>query len=354
LTRGIIAIGAVLGLFGGSAMVAGASSDGGVAGSLSVTKIFASIERASRYRPSDWGYDVLDEKTGRVLVAQNAQKMFDPGSTMKLYSVATALSKYGPSYRFRTPVYRDGRLTGGMLNGNLVMVASGDMSFGLRERRNGTLYYESLPNANQSYADELPGAVQPPGNPLAGLNQLAREVRASGITRVNGNVVIDDRLFAPYDGFPDGLISPMWVNENLIDLLVTPGSIGRAASIKWRPMTASYVVLNKVKTVAANRPTTLNVSEPTPGTISVTGRIAAGTPPTLRVWEIDHPAAFARTAFIEALQRAGVSVTAPTTGPNPNALLPPKGSYRAADMIAQHVSAKLSQSRSEASTAWTG
>jgi hypothetical protein len=48
--------------------------------------------------------------------------------------------------------------------------------------------------------------------------------RDSGISRVNGDVVIDDRLFTPFNGFPDGLISPIWVNENLIDALVTPGT----------------------------------------------------------------------------------------------------------------------------------
>jgi serine-type D-Ala-D-Ala carboxypeptidase/endopeptidase (penicillin-binding protein 4) len=335
-------VGAVLLLFGGSTAVAGASRNS-VAGTAEVAKVFAGIESKSRYRQSDWGYEVLDQKSGKVLLAQNDQKMFDPGSTMKLYSVSTAVSKYGPSYRFHTPVYREGRVAGGSLSGNLVMVGSGDLSFGLRERRNGTLYYESLPKANQSYADELPGAVEPPGNPLAGIDQLAAKVRASGINRVNGNVVIDDRLFTPFDGFPDGLISPIWVNENLIDLLVRPGVVGRPASIKWRPMTASYVVENKVATVGAKKPTTLNVSEPSPGTIEVTGQIAAGSPPTLRVWEIDDPSAFARTAFIEALQRAGVTVTASATGPNPRALLPSKGRYRAADMIGQHVSARLSQ-----------
>jgi serine-type D-Ala-D-Ala carboxypeptidase/endopeptidase (penicillin-binding protein 4) len=92
---------------------------------------------------------------------------------------------------------------------------------------NGTLYYENLPKVDHSYADQLPGAVEPPGNPFAALNELARKVRASGIARVNDNAVIDDRLFNSYAGFPDGLVSPMWVNENLIDLLVTPTSVGQ-------------------------------------------------------------------------------------------------------------------------------
>jgi serine-type D-Ala-D-Ala carboxypeptidase/endopeptidase (penicillin-binding protein 4) len=339
----IAGIAAALALFGGSVTVAGASTNNR-AGVARLTTTLARIEGLSRYRQSDWGYEVLDEGSGRVVAAQNAQQMFDPGSTMKFYAVSAALDRYGSSYRFRTPVYRQGTVAGGVLSGNLVLVGSGDLTFGLREERGGTLYYESLPKVDQSYATTgLPGAVEPPGNPLAALNQLASRVRASGIRQVNGNVVIDDRLFTPYGGFPDGLISPIWVNENLIDLLVRPGAVGKAASINWRPMTASYVVENRVRTVAAKKQTTLSAAEPTPGRIVVSGQIAAGSGPTLTVWEIADPSAFARTAFIEALQRAGVTVTALPTGPNPEALLPPKGSYRAADMLGQHVSDQLSQ-----------
>jgi D-alanyl-D-alanine carboxypeptidase/D-alanyl-D-alanine-endopeptidase (penicillin-binding protein 4) len=165
------------------------------------------VEREPLYRQADWGYVVLDDHSGRVLSAQNAVKMFDPGSTMKTYAVSTALRMYGPKYRFRTPVYRQGTVSAGTLSGNLVLVGSGDLTFGLRQLPNGTLYYENLPKVDQSYADQLPGAVEPPGNPSAALDQLAASVRAAGITQVNGNVVIDDRLFAPYDGFPDGLMT---------------------------------------------------------------------------------------------------------------------------------------------------
>jgi serine-type D-Ala-D-Ala carboxypeptidase/endopeptidase (penicillin-binding protein 4) len=58
---------------------------------------------------------------------------------------------------------------------------------------------------------------------------------------------------------------------------------------------------------------------------------------------VDHPSQFARTAFIEALRRAGVTVTAPTTGTNPTSLLPARGSYRHADLVAVHVSDRFSQ-----------
>jgi D-alanyl-D-alanine carboxypeptidase len=145
--------GAALVLLSGSATAAGAATSGDVAGPAELAETIARIERQPRYRQSDWGYQVLDEKSGKVLAAQNDQKMFDPGSTMKLYSVSTALSKYGSNYRFHTPVYRQGTVAGGALSGNLVLVASGDVSLGLREQRNGTLYYESLSKVNQNYAN---------------------------------------------------------------------------------------------------------------------------------------------------------------------------------------------------------
>ena len=168
-------------------------------------------------------------------------------------------------------------------------------------------------------------------------------MRAAGITRVDGDVVIDDRLFTPID-WPDGLISPIWVNENLIDIEVTPGaSTGQPTTIDWRPKTASYTVENQATTVDAAGATALAVAEPTPGHLVVTGQIAAGTAPTLVVQEITDPSAFARTAFIEALQRAGVTVAATPTGPNPASLLPAAGSYQADDKLGEHESATLAE-----------
>lgn len=100
------------------------------AGSGGLTAALAEIENQPRYQPSDWGYSVLDQNTGEVLAAQNADHLFDPGSTMKTYAVSTALRLYGSDYRFHTPVYRVGDVTGGSLDGNLILVGSGDLSLG--------------------------------------------------------------------------------------------------------------------------------------------------------------------------------------------------------------------------------
>jgi serine-type D-Ala-D-Ala carboxypeptidase/endopeptidase (penicillin-binding protein 4) len=146
----VAGLGAALALLGGSITVAGARTNGAAPGAARVAKAIARIESFSRYRQSDWGYEILDQNSGKVLVAQNPQKMFDPGSTMKFYAVSAALSRYGSSYRFRTPVYREGTVAGGTLTGNLVLVGSGDLTFGLREKPGGRLYYESLPKVDHS------------------------------------------------------------------------------------------------------------------------------------------------------------------------------------------------------------
>jgi len=328
----------------GRASTSGTARGGIASGPAHLTKALAAIEDLQKYEPSDWGYVVLDQKSGKVLASQNANKMFDPGSTMKTFAVSTALRLYGNDYKFTTPVYREGTIAGDTLKGNLVLVASGDLTLGLRQEPNGSLFYENLPEVDHSYANiGLPGAVEPPGNPLGVLDQFAASVKAAGITRVNGNVVIDDRLFDTIK-WPDGLVSPIWVNENLIDIEVMPGTAaGQPTTVDWRPKSATYTVESQATTVDANETTDLEVTEPTPGHLVVTGTIAAGNKPTLVVKEIDDPSAFARTAFIEALQRAGVTVTAAPTGPNPAALLPAKDSYQPGDKVAEHVSTTLAE-----------
>jgi serine-type D-Ala-D-Ala carboxypeptidase/endopeptidase (penicillin-binding protein 4) len=84
----------------------------------------------------------------------------------------------------------------------------------------------------------------------------------------------------------------------------------------------------RVMTEQGGQPTDMTVSQPQPNGFLVSGTIAADAGPTLRVGEIPAPAAVARTAFIEALERAGVDVPAQPTGPNPTRRLPAAGSFR--------------------------
>jgi D-alanyl-D-alanine carboxypeptidase/D-alanyl-D-alanine-endopeptidase (penicillin-binding protein 4) len=137
---------------------------------------------------------------------------------------------------------------------------------------------------------------------------------------------------------------PITINDNLIDVEVAPGKVGEAPKVvKWRPQVAPYHLDMRAKTVAAGKPTTLSVSPQTDGPVVVSGNIAADAGKQLRVAAIDDPAAFARTALIEALKRAGVSVSASPTGSNLSSELPKKGAYKADDKVAAYESPPFSE-----------
>src|SRR4051812_32153403 len=63
------------------------------------------------YQQARWGILIVDGHSGDTVYAQNADRLFIPASTTKLYSCATALAVLGPDHKFETPVYRRGFLS---------------------------------------------------------------------------------------------------------------------------------------------------------------------------------------------------------------------------------------------------
>jgi D-alanyl-D-alanine carboxypeptidase/D-alanyl-D-alanine-endopeptidase (penicillin-binding protein 4) len=127
-------------------------------------------------------------------------------------------------------------------------------------------------------------------------------------------------------------------------MVSTPTSVGNPATLDYRPHTSAYAVTSKVTTVAAGQPARVTSTLVAPGQIELTGQVpVAISPPLLHVYQVEDAAAFARTALIDALQRAGVTVGAPATGPNPTAKLPAKGSYAPGDQVAAYVSPVFSE-----------
>lgn len=288
------------------------------------------------YEHAQWGLLETDPDSGQVIHSRFANQFFVPGSTVKLVTISTAWHTLGPDHRFTTPVMATGHRTGSTLHGNLALVAQGDLTMGGRTKPDGSVDYTDIDHTEA----ELPGATLTPENPLAGINQIARQIRKAGITRVDGNVVIDPRLFKLPDLDPQP--TPLILNDNLIDLLTTPTRPGQQAKLSWRPQVAPYKVTSSVRTVASGGTTSISVNASPDGTrITLTGTIAAGAQPELRVSAIKDPNAFGRTALIEALARAGVTVTARPTGPNPQAQLP--ASYRNTPRVAAYVSPPYSQ-----------
>lgn len=310
--------------------VAGPGTPSAAAQPTGLPDAATAIMRQPAYAISRWFVHVADRASGEALFELNAGDLVLPASTTKLWSTGAALDTFGPDFRFETPVHRRGP--------DLVLVASGDLTMGGRDTPEGTIAFTSLDHGE---ANAIPGATLTAPDPLAGLDDLARQVAAAGVERVDGDVLIDARLFdqTPKD---DYLLTPIMINDNLVDVTITPAGPGGAATVVTRPQTAAYRVRAAVSTVPAGQEAAVVVSTPEPGVIAVDGQVPAG-PALLRTVQVADPQGFARTLFIEALARAGVTVVAAAVGPNPVGALPPAGSYTEADRVALHRSLPFSE-----------
>lgn len=306
-------------------------------------RIMAPAERAG----ASFGVAIYDVGTGRTIYAHNANRLFLAASTTKLLTEGTTLATLGGDYRFRTNVYRTGPVDAdGTLHGDLVLVASGDPNLSGRIRPGGTLAFE---NEDHSY-DGGPDTRAVSGDPLAVLDDFAAQIAARGIKRVSGRVIVDDSLFRA--NFPEpgtgAYVSPIVVNDNIVDVIVTPGAhAGDPVSISVSPQTPYAHFQNDAKTAARGTPRSIVLLDNDSDSagqerVHITGTLPAGSQPILYAYDVPSPRRFAEIAFTQELQHAGVSVdqTAKDEAPDHARL---KVSYEASNVVASHLSPQLSQ-----------
>src|SRR5579864_1538497 len=181
-------------------------------------------------------------------------------------------------------------------------------------------------------------------DPLGALHDLAKQVRQAGIKQIDGDILIDDRLFPKAEGSGSGpsILSPIIVNDNIVDLIVTPGELGKPAMVKMRPECSLVQMDAQVETVEKGRSPHVEVHGAGPQRFTVRGHIAVDAKPAVRIWPVDDPALFARALFIDCLRREGITVrTSPLQ--RPTAELPPRKSYEETTRIALHESLPLSE-----------
>lgn len=289
------------------------------------------------YKGSSWGILVKDLESGEIVYQLNMDKLFVPASTTKLFTMSAGLDTFGPDYRFQTPIYRRGKIDSeGTLYGDLILVASGDVTMGGRTI-DDTIVYTNMDHTDAGM-DGIFEAMLTETDPLAGLNELARQVVGSGITYVKGDVIIDNRLFETITS-PAGITrTPIVINDNLIDFIIRPAKLGEGASVDYRPRTIAYQVEAEVDTVSSNKEPQIEITSPSPGRIVVRGEVPEGYQPVIRTYEIEDSASFARTLLIEALERQDIKVEASPLGINPSDKLPESGTYKETERIALFVS----------------
>ncbi len=295
------------------------------------------IMQQPKYKHANWGIFVKDGETQQVLYDLNSIQLFLPGSTTKLFSVAALLHAYGDRYRFKTPVFAFGKIKDGTLEGDLVLVAQGDLTLGGRQGDSDTIAYTKF---DHIYANTLPRAILTKQDPLHGLHDLAKQVREKGIQQINGNVLIDDRLFQTVEK-RDMLISPIMVNENLIDIVINPGEMKQKAQLTWRPNIPGYTVKNEVITVAKEEPLNIEIiSDEIGKNIVVKGTIPINQKDVVRTFAVKNPKEFAQAAFIHALRQQGITVQ---LHPNKTPSLPSSDSFQSVQPVAVWTSPPLSE-----------
>src|SRR6266446_9636211 len=199
------------------------------------------------FRHAIFGIEFYSLDAGKPIYSINADKLFTPGSTTKLLTEGTALALLGADFRFHTRVYRTGSITAdGTLDGDLILVASGDPNLSGRIIADGTLSFE---NEDHSY-DGDPNTRAVPGDPLLVIRRLAQQIADKQIKKIRGHVIVDVSLFR--EGARElgtGVVmSPIVVNDNIIDVVVTPGPEGSPVTFKSSPATSYVTFVNRTTT----------------------------------------------------------------------------------------------------------
>jgi len=299
------------------------------------------------YKHSSFGVEVYSLDENKVVYSLRGQQLFTPGSTTKLLTEGTALALLGADYRFHTRVYRTGPISSdGTLQGDLVLVASGDPNLSGRIQRDGTLAFE---NEDHTYAGS-PDTKAVPGDPLLVIRDLASQAAAHGIKQIHGRVLVDVSLF------PEGekelgtevVISPVSVNDNVVDLTVSAGDKeGTGVGLSVSPKTSYVTFVNSIVTGPRGSKPGLqppqDVANPDGShTVTLSGKFPLGGPSILYAYAVPQPSRFAQVAFVDALKEKGIkaSVSPPTANVDFKLLA---SSYTDDKVVAEHVSPPLSE-----------
>ena len=163
-------------------------------------------------------------KSNRVVASLNADTLRTPASVIKVLTTYAAVLKLGFDYRWPTKFYMTGKLKGGVLNGDLLVKGFGDPTLSDKD-----------------------------------LESIVARIRAKGIKRITGNIVIDRSYFkvgtkdnsgfdrhtySPYNAMPDA----MMFNERVSTICVTP----RQNSVTKQTPDESYRIVNNLKPI--NKP----------------------------------------------------------------------------------------------------
>ena len=239
-----------------------------------------------------WGAIIVSLTRGDTLFSQNADAMLQPASTLKMYTSAVALDRFGPDYRFKTSVLRDAPVeSDGSVGGNLYLRGVGDPSLSAR-----------------FWHDQNP------------MDALASEIASTGIKHIRGDLVgdataFDDKLVpegwkTSYLGASYAArVSALSLNEGLVWVVVEPS--GNRAAVTLEPATTTIPVENNVRVVSGSGGHISAVRQ-NDGSVSVRGTIGSHSGPLKYSLVVDNPPLFTIGALRSSLRKMGITVDGQT------------------------------------------
>lgn len=282
-----------------------------------------------------WGVEFFDLQSKKTIYAVNRERLFVPGSTTKLVTTGTAFATLGADHQFQTRMYRTGPVRDGIVQGDLVLVASGDPNLTRWQHPEGSYAFV---DQDHSY-----GGQPLPGDPLFALRQMALQVAHRGIRGATGQLIVDASLFR--EGTRELgtriVISPLIINDNVIDIVVTPGArAGDPAEVTVSPKTAYLTVQANLTTVDSGTPAQVRTVEDSTDkdhrVLVGSGRVPVG-PAFNRRWAVAAPSRFGEIVLAEVFNDVGIRVI-PRLGSRTVDATQLSRSYVDSLLVAEHVS----------------
>src|SRR3989454_4077086 len=292
---------------------------------------------------ANFGIEFCSLDSGKPIYALNESKMFVPASTTKTLTEGALLAALGADYRFHTRIYRTGPVDSkGRLKGDLVLVASGDPNLSNRIQPDGSLAFV---DEDHSY-----GGPALPGDPLVVIKQLAKDVAAKGIRKIEGRVLVDASLFpdGPREGGTEVIMSSIMINDNVIDFVVRPGAnVGDLIVLESSPQTSYVRFVNHVTTTPADSkpsfdPPNVVTNPDGSAVVTISGNLPLGFAPQPASLPVPSPTKFAETVFREALVAASVQIKSASNSASADFSSTAR-SYTPENQVAEHVSPPLSE-----------
>jgi serine-type D-Ala-D-Ala carboxypeptidase/endopeptidase (penicillin-binding protein 4) len=249
------------------------------------------------------GMRVVRLSDGRVLYSRNAGRLFVPASNMKLFTTALALSKLGADYRLSTQIGAAMPLASdGTLAGDLELIGGGDPSLSGREYP-----YRSHAPANSVYS-------------FRAIDELADQLVARGLKRVDGDVVGDDTRYVwepqpgPWSsdaasreyGAP---VSALVLHDNTFVLNLFPAArAGDLARIALTPPFEDFVIDNRVVTIEHGLRHVRFYRSASASELHLWGSISKADTGYVQELAVGDPALYSAQVLREALLERGVAV----------------------------------------------